>query len=134
MRRILSDKDTPYRQDSCNRSPKTSTQLAGNFLRPESTTAYGRPGRTATQPVQQAAQEIVKVCLPQRIPMHLIPSASVAYLSGQASFGEESVANFRPPCDRSDVYTATKWASEHFLELISENSSFPPGSIGLVAS
>lgn len=71
---------------------------------------------------KQAAQEIVKLCLPQRIPMHLIPSASVAYLSRQASFGEESVANFRLPCDRSDVYTATKWASEHFLELISENS------------
>ncbi|KID86056.1 hypothetical protein MGU_06748 [Metarhizium guizhouense ARSEF 977] len=41
-----------YRQDSCNRSPTTSIQLAGNFLRPESTTAYGRPQRTATQPVQ----------------------------------------------------------------------------------
>ncbi|KID96281.1 hypothetical protein MAJ_07722, partial [Metarhizium majus ARSEF 297] len=41
-----------YRQDSCNRSPTTSIQPAGNFLRPESTTAYGRPQRTATQPVQ----------------------------------------------------------------------------------
>ncbi|QLI74157.1 Polyketide synthase-nonribosomal peptide synthetase [Metarhizium brunneum] len=74
---------------------------------------------------KQAAQEIVKLCLPQRIPMHLIPSENVAYLSGQASFGEESVADFKPPCDKSDGYTATKWASEQFLELISEKLLIP---------
>jgi hybrid polyketide synthase/nonribosomal peptide synthetase ACE1 len=59
-----------------------------------------------------STRELVKLCLPSRVPIHFISSASVAHLSGQPSFGEYSVAEFEPPGDGSDGYTATKWASE----------------------
>jgi hybrid polyketide synthase/nonribosomal peptide synthetase ACE1 len=72
-----------------------------------------------------STRELVKLCLPSRVPIHFISSASVAHLSGQSSFGEESVAPFEPPNDGSDGYTATKWASERFLELVSEKFSIP---------
>ncbi|KAH3986904.1 bifunctional polyketide synthase/nonribosomal peptide synthetase phmA [Parastagonospora nodorum] len=72
-----------------------------------------------------STRELVKLCLPSRIPIHFISSASVAHLSGRASFGEESVSEYEPPQDGSDGYTATKWASERFLELVSEKFSIP---------
>lgn len=72
-----------------------------------------------------STRELVKLCLPNRVPIHFISSASVAHLSGRASFGEESASTFEPPQDGTDGYTATKWASERFLELVSEKFSVP---------
>jgi len=72
-----------------------------------------------------STRELVKLCLPNRIPIHFISSASVAHLSGRTSFGEESAAAFEPPRDGSDGYTASKWAGERFLELVSERFSVP---------
>ncbi|KAI1174428.1 PKS-NRPS hybrid [Nemania sp. FL0916] len=72
-----------------------------------------------------STRELVKLCLGNRIPIHFISSASVAHLSGAASYGEESVSAFTPPADGSDGYTASKWASERFLELVGEKFSLP---------
>lgn len=73
----------------------------------------------------ESTREIVKMTLPYGIPIHFISSASVVHLTGQESFGEASVASFLPPADGSDGYTATKWASERFLEKVSEEFSLP---------
>lgn len=72
-----------------------------------------------------STRELVKLCLGNRVPIHFISSASVAHLSGETSFGEGSVSAFSPPPDGSDGYTATKWASERFLELVGERFSLP---------
>jgi len=72
-----------------------------------------------------STRELVKLCLGNRVPIHFISSASVAHLSGKPSFGEESVSSYPPPRDGSDGYTASKWASERFLELVGEKFSLP---------
>jgi hybrid polyketide synthase/nonribosomal peptide synthetase ACE1 len=72
-----------------------------------------------------STRELIKLCLPSRVQMHFISSAGVAHLSGRPSFGEESVAAFEPPTDGTDGYTATKWASERFLEVVSEKFNLP---------
>ncbi|KAK5996028.1 Polyketide synthase-nonribosomal peptide synthetase phmA [Cladobotryum mycophilum] len=81
--------------------------------------------RTLAKTNVGSTRELVRLCLPQRIPIHFVSSASVAHLSGQESFGETSVASFEPPRDGSDGYTASKWASERFLERVSEKFSIP---------
>lgn len=72
-----------------------------------------------------STRELVKLCLGNRVPIHFISSASVAHLSGAEAFGEESVAAFAPSPDGSDGYTATKWASERFLERVGEKFALP---------
>ena len=81
--------------------------------------------RTLAKTNVDSTRELVKLCLPNEVALHFISSASVAHLSGKESFGEESVAAFEPPIDGSDGYTATKWASERFLELVAEKFSMP---------
>ncbi|KAI9708162.1 MAG: putative Hybrid PKS-NRPS biosynthetic cluster [Bogoriella megaspora] len=81
--------------------------------------------RTLAKPNVESTKELVKLCLPRRLPLHFISSASVAHLSGKAVFGEESVASFEPPKDGSDGYTSSKWASERFLERVSEKFLLP---------
>lgn len=65
------------------------------------------------------------LALPRRIPLHYVSSARVVLLSGQTSYPPASVASsFYPAPDgneaqegqRSEGFTATKWASEAFLE------------------
>ncbi|KAK0644907.1 Hybrid PKS-NRPS synthetase lepA [Lasiodiplodia hormozganensis] len=60
------------------------------------------------------------------IPLHYVSSARVVLLSGQTSYPPASVSSFYPAPDgddqvqdgqqRSEGFTATKWASEAFLE------------------
>ena len=73
----------------------------------------------------QSTRELVKLCLPCQVPLHFISSASVAHLTGKTAVGEESVAAFEPPRDGSDGYTASKWASERFLERVVEKLTLP---------
>lgn len=72
-----------------------------------------------------STRELIKLCLPSRVQMHFVSSAGVAHLSDRSSFGEESITAFEPPTDGTDGYTATKWASERFLELVSEKFNLP---------
>lgn len=79
--------------------------------------------RTLEKRNVQSTREIVKLCLPYRVSLHYISSSGVAHLSNKEVVGEESLTAFEPPTDGSDGYTATKWASERFLELVGEKFS-----------
>ncbi|PKX89311.1 polyketide synthetase [Aspergillus novofumigatus IBT 16806] len=50
------------------------------------------------------------------IPLHYVSSGRVILLSGRTSLGPISVSASYPPVDGSEGLTATKWASEVFLE------------------
>lgn len=67
----------------------------------------------------ESTKELVKLCLPRRIPFHYISTAGVALRSGLEEFGEASVTPYVTPASDSDGYTASKWCSERFLEKIS---------------
>ncbi|KAL1966320.1 hypothetical protein VTN77DRAFT_4673 [Rasamsonia byssochlamydoides] len=60
-----------------------------------------------------------------RIPFHYISTAGIAHLTQLESFGESSAAAYFPPQDGSDGYTASKWASEVYLEKINRASGLP---------
>ncbi|KAH8701329.1 hypothetical protein GQ44DRAFT_785142 [Phaeosphaeriaceae sp. PMI808] len=54
----------------------------------------------------------------QLIPIHFISTAGIALWSGLDVFGERSAAQWEPPTNGFDGYTATKWASERLLEKV----------------
>ncbi|KAK7705075.1 hypothetical protein SLS63_014192 [Diaporthe eres] len=72
-----------------------------------------------------STKELVRLCLPRRIPLHFISSATIAQLSGREAFGPESVADFAPLDGLTDGYTAAKWVSEVYLERISRQLGLP---------
>ncbi|KAK0120184.1 polyketide synthase [Cadophora gregata] len=61
---------------------------------------------------------IVSLALPRSIPILFLSSNRVALLSGNNAPIPGSVASFAPSTDGREGYTATKWASEVFLERI----------------
>ncbi|KAK7698706.1 putative Hybrid PKS-NRPS biosynthetic cluster [Diaporthe eres] len=74
----------------------------------------------------QATKEITRLALRFgggcKIPIHFVSTASVLQYSGLESFGEESAAAYPPPPNALDGYSATKWASERYLERLYELS------------
>ncbi|PLB46693.1 polyketide synthase [Aspergillus steynii IBT 23096] len=60
------------------------------------------------------------LCLPRRIPFHYISTAGIASLSRQSMFPERSLSDFPPASNAASAltagYSASKWASEVFLE------------------
>ena len=72
-----------------------------------------------------STKELARLSLPRRIPFHYISTAGVAHLSGLSAFPEVSAASYMPPTDGSDGYTASKWASEVYLERLSKASGLP---------
>ncbi|KAI9040422.1 polyketide synthase [Aspergillus affinis] len=60
------------------------------------------------------------LCLPRRIPFHYISTAGITSLSQEQVFPEESLSGFPPASDAASAltegYSASKWASEVFLE------------------
>lgn len=59
----------------------------------------------------------------RRIPIHFVSTASVLQFSQLGSFGAESAAAYPPPSSGTlDGYSASKWASERFLERLCELS------------
>ena len=56
------------------------------------------------------------LAIPRLIPIHFLSSNRVTLLSGSTSLPPISVASYSPPGDGSEGYTASKWASERFLE------------------
>ncbi|TDZ13320.1 Polyketide synthase-nonribosomal peptide synthetase [Colletotrichum orbiculare MAFF 240422] len=73
----------------------------------------------------EATRDIVDMCLSvgKRIPIHYVSTASILQYSGLREFGEMSAARYPPPADAFDGYSASKWASERFLEKIHERSA-----------
>ncbi|KAJ5422955.1 Acyl transferase/acyl hydrolase/lysophospholipase [Penicillium cf. griseofulvum] len=61
-------------------------------------------------------------CLQAQIPLHYISSPRVILLTGNAALGPVSVSSHPPPADGSEGLTATKWASESFLERYAEHT------------
>lgn len=75
----------------------------------------------------QATKEITSLALSccgggRKIPIHFVSTASVLQYSGFESFGEESAASYPPPPNALDGYSASKWASERYLERLHELS------------
>ena len=59
---------------------------------------------------------LTTLALPRVIPIHFLSSNRVTLLSGSTSLSPISVASHPPPGDGSEGFTASKWASERFLE------------------
>ncbi|KAI1506098.1 AMP-binding enzyme [Biscogniauxia marginata] len=72
----------------------------------------------------KATREIVDLCLlvGRKTPIHYISTASVLQYSGLEEFDEESASLYPPPPNALDGYSASKWASERYLERVHERS------------
>ncbi|MCJ1261274.1 hypothetical protein MMC22_001138 [Lobaria immixta] len=73
----------------------------------------------------ESTKELAKLSLIHGLQFHYISTASVTYLSGKTSYGEVSVGQYQPPRNGSNGYIATKWASERYLEQMSERFGMP---------
>jgi aspyridone synthetase (hybrid polyketide synthase/nonribosomal peptide synthetase) len=65
-----------------------------------------------------STQFLVFLALPHRIPIHFISSPRVILQSGSCTSTERSLAEYPPSGDGSQGFTASKWASERFLERV----------------
>ncbi|KAL3477706.1 lovastatin nonaketide synthase [Aspergillus californicus] len=75
-----------------------------------------------------STQFLACLALPRRIPMHFISSGRVTLQSGECAMPPVSMAEYSPSVDGSQGFTATKWASEVFLEKLVQVTSTSTGS------
>ncbi|KAI3317086.1 PKS-NRPS hybrid [Xylariaceae sp. AK1471] len=89
---------------------------------------------TSLKPVNvEATKELVRLCLPYQLSFHYISTASVVQLTGQETWGQQSVKAYPPssstdstsPATKTSGYIASKWACERYLEKISDQCSLP---------
>ena len=73
----------------------------------------------------QSTKELVEMSMPRRIPIHYISTAGVGTYSGRDMFEEVSATPNPPPADAFDGYTASKWASERYLEKLNQHCGWP---------
>ena len=73
----------------------------------------------------ESTKELVRLALARKVPIHYVSTAGVAMFTPRESFGEVSVASTLPPSDGLDGYTASKWASERYLEKVNEQFNLP---------
>ncbi|KAK1749891.1 polyketide synthetase [Echria macrotheca] len=71
-------------------------------------------------PNVHATHFLASLAIPRHVPFLYLSASRVGLLSGKAAPLPASVARFQPPTDGSDGYTASKWASEVFLERLTE--------------
>lgn len=72
--------------------------------------------------------ELVRLCLPRRIPLHFVSSNAVGRYSNKPQIGEVAISSPgapRPPTDGSSGYRSTKWAAETLLERVFEATRLP---------
>ncbi|KAK6826687.1 hypothetical protein RU639_004434 [Aspergillus parasiticus] len=69
-----------------------------------------------------STHRLAKFALQSQAHLHYISSGRVILQSGQTALGPTSVSFHPPPLDGSDGLTATKWASEVFLERLAEHT------------
>jgi aspyridone synthetase (hybrid polyketide synthase/nonribosomal peptide synthetase) len=67
-------------------------------------------------PNVQSTRSLANLALIRKVPFHFISSNRVTLLSGHTSMPPISVSTHRPPTDGTEGLTASKWASERFLE------------------
>ncbi|KAI9927011.1 hypothetical protein MW887_003392 [Aspergillus wentii] len=72
-----------------------------------------------------STQELVKLCLPRNIPLHYVSTTGVTMYTTSETFGEVSVQNYTPPTNGLYGYTASKWASEIYLERVNAEYNLP---------
>lgn len=65
---------------------------------------------------------LARFALPRCIPIHYLSSNRVTLLSGHSALAPISVSSYTPPVDGSQGFTATKWASERFLEIVAQET------------
>ncbi|TGJ86271.1 hypothetical protein E0Z10_g2470 [Xylaria hypoxylon] len=65
-----------------------------------------------------ATKQLIEMSLHRKIPMHYISTGGVCAYSGLEEFPEISALPYPPPPDAFDGYTASKWASECYLEKV----------------
>lgn len=65
------------------------------------------------------------MALPRRVPLHFISSARVILQSDSYDAAPVSMAAHPPPTDGSQGFTASKWASECFLEKVARDTGLP---------
>ncbi|RYP45085.1 hypothetical protein DL768_008516 [Monosporascus sp. mg162] len=69
---------------------------------------------------------VSKIALPRRVPLQYISSARVIlFKPGSYASAPASMASHPPPTDGSQGFTASKWASERFLEQVSDRAGLP---------
>ncbi|KAI8952323.1 hypothetical protein F4801DRAFT_599996 [Xylaria longipes] len=71
----------------------------------------------------ESTKELVRLSVPHQLSFHYISTASVTHLTGQESFERSSVSAYLPV--PGDGYIATKWASERYLEKVSDKCELP---------
>ncbi|KAH8817006.1 polyketide synthase [Xylogone sp. PMI_703] len=76
------------------------------------------------RPNVQSTQALASIAIPRSIPIHFISTASVSKFAEKDVLPEISVREFAPP-PNADGYSASKWASEAFLEKISLDYGLP---------
>ncbi|KAE8133798.1 hypothetical protein BDV38DRAFT_179475 [Aspergillus pseudotamarii] len=69
-----------------------------------------------------STHRLAQFALQSQTPLHYISSGRVILQSGHTALGPTSVSFHPPPLDGSDGLTATKWASEVFLERFAEHT------------
>ncbi|PYI00038.1 beta-ketoacyl synthase domain-containing protein [Aspergillus ellipticus CBS 707.79] len=73
----------------------------------------------------ESTQQLVQLCLPRAIAIHYVSTAGAAMFIPREVFPEASARDASPPTDGSDGYTATKWASEVYLEQANTHLHLP---------
>lgn len=76
-------------------------------------------------PNYHSTRFIATFALSHSIPVHFLSSNRVCLLSGKTALPPVSVSSFSPKTDGSEGFTASKWASERFLENISRKTDLP---------
>ena len=72
-----------------------------------------------------STQFLATMALPRRVPLHFISSPRVILQSGTYEAAPVSMAAHPPPVDGSQGFTASKWASESFLENVAREAGLP---------
>lgn len=101
---------------------RTVFESADRIIHNGADTSHMRTYQSLRSANFQSTKEIVDMCLMvgKKIPIHYISTASVLQYSRLDEFGEESASAYPPPPDAFDGYSASKWASEQYLNKVYE--------------
>ncbi|OCL13419.1 putative polyketide synthase [Glonium stellatum] len=64
--------------------------------------------------------DLVRLCLPRKIPLHYVSSIGVGLFSAVDAFPEISATSALPPADGSHGYISSKWTNELLLERVNK--------------
>ncbi|KAJ6126762.1 hypothetical protein N7523_002374 [Penicillium sp. IBT 18751x] len=73
----------------------------------------------------RSTQDLSRLAIQYRVPIHYISSAALSHFAGLASFEETSVRRFPPAEDGEAGYLTSKWVSEVYLEKCNESYGLP---------